>query len=291
MDLGSASFWVIQTLNGLSFGMLLFLLASGLSLSFGLMRILNLTHGSFFLLGGYVAITVGSATGSFLLAILAATAVVGVVGMVIHVGLLRRVSESELAQVLLTIGLLFVMADLMQTGWGASPRRLPAPDILSGALPLLDRAYPRYRLFVIVLGVVVVVALLRTLDRSLLGARIRAGVDDSRMLQELGQNVPRLFTLTFGAGAALAGLGGAVASPVLGAYPGQDFEVLTLALVVVVIGGLGSIRGALVASLLVGLIDSFARAIAPDVAMFTIYVPMVVMLVVKPHGLLGRAEA
>ena len=282
-------FWIVQVLNGISLGMLLFLLAAGLSLVFGLMRIVNLTHGSFYLLGAYIGFTVIGRTGSFLLAAVVVPLVVGALGLLMHRFLLRRFQGAELAQVLLTFGGLFIFADLSLWYWGGYSHVLPKPAFLAGSLTIGAIVFPIYRLFVIATGVAVALIFWLVLERTRLGSTMRAGVDDEEMVRGLGINTPRLFTAVFALGAFLAALSGIVGGPLVGAYPGADFEVLLLALVVVIIGGLGSIGGAFVGSLVVGLIDTFGRALVPELAMFTIFAPMAIILALRPRGLFGRA--
>jgi branched-chain amino acid transport system permease protein len=282
------SVWAIHILNGLSFGMLLFLLAAGLSLIFGLMKILNLTHGSYYLLAGYIGLTVIRATGSFVLAVVAATVAVTLIGAVMERLFLRRFHLDELAQTLLTFGFLFVFADLALWIWGGNPQTLPKPAWLSGSIALADRVYPTYRLFLIAFGLAVGGALWWFQERTRVGAMLRAGVDDQEIARGLGINVSLLFTLIFALGAFLAALGGVLGGPLIGVYPGADFEVLLLAFVVVIVGGLGSLKGALVGGLLVGLLDNFGKAFFPELAMFTIFAPMAAILAIRPTGLFGR---
>ncbi|HXP30894.1 MAG TPA: branched-chain amino acid ABC transporter permease [Stellaceae bacterium] len=280
--------WVIHTLNGIAFGMLLFLLAAGLSLIFGLLKILNLTHGSFYLLGGYIGLTVMRLTDSFVLALLAAAITIALLGAVIERFFLRRFHLDELPQTLLTFGFLFIFADLSLWIWGGDPLMLAQPRIFAGSLPLGDYVYPYYRLFLIAVGLVVAGALWWFQEHTRLGTMLRAGVDDAEIARALGVNVSLLFTLIFAVGAALAALGGVLAGPVLSVYPGADFEALILAFVVVIVGGLGSLRGALAGSLLVGILDDFGKAFFPEFALFTVFVPMAIILVARPTGLFGR---
>jgi branched-chain amino acid transport system permease protein len=282
------TFWFFQLLNGLSFGMLLFLLAAGLSLIFGVMRILNLAHGSYYLLGAYVALSVVEATHSVALAALAGIAVVVVLGVAMERVFLRRLPPNEeLPQALLTFGFLLIVGDVALWTWGGTPQSLPKPEILSGSIPLGPLMFPSYRLFLIGLGVVVGLALWLLQERTKLGAMVRATVDDAEIARATGINVSRLSTIVFGAGAALAALGGILAGPVLGVYPGADFEILLLAFVVVIIGGLGSLKGAFVGGVLVGCLDNFGKALFPELAYFTIFAPMAVILAVRPTGLYG----
>jgi branched-chain amino acid transport system permease protein len=278
----------VHTLNGISFGMLLFLLAAGLSLIYGLMKILNLTHGSYYLLAGYIGLTVIRLTGSFLLAVLAATIAVALIGAAMERFFLRRFHLDELAQTLLTFGFLFIFADLALWIWGGNPQTLPRPAWLSGSIEVGDRLYPVYRLFLIAVGVAVGGVLWWFQEGTRVGAMLRAGVDDEEIARGLGINVSLLFTAIFALGAFLAALGGVLGGPLLGVYPGADFEILLLAFVVVIVGGLGSLKGALVGGLLVGLLDNFGKAFFPELAMFTIFVPMAAILAVRPTGLFGR---
>ena len=280
--------WAVHTLNGISFGMLLFLLAAGLSLIYGLMDILNLTHGSYYLLAGYLGLAVIKWTGSFLLAVVAATLIVTLIGAAMERLFLRRFHLDELAQTLLTFGFLFIFADLALWLWGGNPQTLPRPAWLVGSIELGDRLYPIYRLFLIAAGLAVGAALWWFQEGTRVGAMLRAGVDDEEIARGLGINVSLLFTAIFALGAFLAALGGVLGGPLLGVYPGADFEVLLLAFVVVIVGGLGSLKGALVGGLLVGLLDNFGKAFFPEFAMFTIFVPMAVILAIRPTGLFGR---
>ena len=281
------TFWVTQALNGISFGMLLFLLAAGLSLIYGLMRMLNLAHGSYYILGGYVGLSVIHMTGSFVLAALAATAAVTVIGVVMERFFLRRFPEQELPQALLTFGFLLIFADLSLWLWGGTPQTLPKPEVFERSIRLGAIVFPTYRLFVIVIGLVVGLGLWWLQEGTRLGAMIRAGVDDAEMARGTGVNVGLLSTAVFAFGAFLAALGGIIGGPFVGVYPGADFEILLLAFVVVIIGGLGSLKGAFVGALLVGLLDTFGKARFPELAMFTIFAPMALVLAVRPTGLFG----
>ena len=282
------TFWLVQTLNGISFGMLLFLLAAGLSLIFGLMKILNLTHGSFYLLGGYLGLLVLHRTGSFVLAVLAASLAIAVVGVVIERFFLRRFHLQELPQVLVTFGFLFIFSDLTTLIWGGNPQTMPKPEMFANSLQLGSFFYPSYRLFIIGFGLVVAVLLWWLQEGTRIGAMVRASVDDEEVARALGINVSLLFTLVFALGAFLAALGGVMGGPIVGVYPGADFEVLLLGFVVVIIGGLGSLKGALAGSLIVGLLDNFGKVFFPELALFTIFAPMVLILAVRPAGLFGR---
>jgi len=280
--------WVIHILNGVAFGMLLFLLAAGLSLIYGLMKILNLTHGSFYLVGGYIGLSVMRLTGSFVFALVVAAIAIAVIGAAIERFFLRRFHLDELPQTLVTFGFLFIFADLSLWIWGGDPIMLTMPQIFQHSVPMGYFSYPVYRLFLIAVGLVVAGALWWFQEHTRLGTMLRAGVDDAEIARALGINVSLLFTLIFATGAALAAVGGVLAGPVLSLYPGADFDTLILAFVVVIVGGLGSLRGALAGALLVGLLDDFGKAFFPQFALFTVFVPMAFILVVRPTGLFGR---
>ena len=281
------TFWTIQILNGISLGMLLFLLAAGLSLIYGLMRILNLAHGSYYLLGAYVALSVVRETGSLVLGGLVAVVVVALLGIVMERVFLRRVPREELPQALLTFGWLLIVADVSLWIWGGTPETLPRPDVFAQSLRVGGLVFPSYRLFVIAVGVAVGIALWVLQEKTRLGATIRAAIDDAEIARSTGIDVSRLSTAVFALGAGLAALGGVIAGPLLGVYPGADFEIMLLAFVVVIIGGLGSLKGAFFGALLVGLLDNFGKALFPELALFTIFAPMAAILVVRPTGLFG----
>jgi branched-chain amino acid transport system permease protein len=285
-------FFLEQLLNGLVYGMLLFLTAAGLSLIFGLMNVVSLTHGSFFMLGGYVGYTVYRLTGSFWLAFLLAPVPVGIAGVVMEMAFLRPLyRRGHLDQVLLTFGFTFIFFDAVQTLWGRDVLALPQPAALDGVIALGTGVFSTYRLFLIALGFVIAMLLWLFLERSRLGARVRAGVDDAAMAGGLGVNIPALFTAIFGAGVALAALGGVAGGPILGMYPGEDAEILIPAFIVIVVGGMGSLRGAFVGSLLIGEADTFGKAYVPQIALFLIYLVMAVVLLARPQGLFGIKHA
>jgi branched-subunit amino acid ABC-type transport system permease component len=278
-----------QALNGLSFGALLFILASGLSLVFGMMDVVNLAHGAFYMLGAYVALSVVQITGSFWVALLAAPLALAVLGLVLEPLLLRRLRGRHLDQVLLTIGVSLVLVDVIGLLWGREVRSLSAPPGLDGSVALIGGVYPVYRLFVIAFGVVLAAALALVYRRTKIGMLIRAGVQDAEMLGALGVNTNRLFASTFATGAALAGLAGVIAAPVFGVQPGMDTDPgLLYSLVVVVVGGLGTLSGAMAGSLLVGPADTFGKVLFQDVALAVIFAIVALVLLFKPTGLLGR---
>ena len=283
------NFWIINTLNGLSLAMILFLLAAGLTLIFGLMRIINMAHGSFYLLGGYIAISAIRLTGDFGSGALLAVIAIAATGIVVQRLFLARLYKQEMPQALLTLGLLFIVADFAFFTWGGDPLLVPEPRLLQGGVHFLGVVYPLYRLFLIGWGLATALFLWAFLERTRLGAIVRAGMDDEEMVRGLGINMPLVFTAIFALGAALAALGGVLGGPLLGMFPGADFEVALLAFVVVTVGGLGSIRGAFLGSLLVGLVDNFGNVWFPQLSLFTIFVPMVIVLALRPTGLMGRA--
>jgi branched-chain amino acid transport system permease protein len=279
---------VTQTLNGLFSAALLFLIASGLTLAFGVMRIVNIAHGSFYMLGAYLAYTVFARTRSVAAAALAAMAGVAIIGLGVERIFLRRLAARPLAQMMMTMGFALVFRDVALIVWGGDPFTLPYPAALGGSLAINDIVFPIYRLFVIAVAASVGVLLWAVNDRTLLGAKLRAAVDDPEMASATGINVGLLSGLVFAAGAGLAAFGGVMGGPILGGYPGIDFDLLPLAFVVVIIGGMGSLNGALVGSIVVGLIDNFGKALVPELSYFTLFAPMVLVLAFKPSGLYGR---
>jgi branched-chain amino acid transport system permease protein len=277
-------------LNGLSFGALLFLVASGFTLIFGLMRISNLAHGAFYIVGAYVAVVVVSFTSSFWLGVLAGAIAAAVVGVVTERGLLRRVRNQEMPEVLVTVGVLFVIGDLLLAIFGGDPKTVnTASGAPSGALVIGSFAYPQYRLFIIVVTVVIGVGLFVIQRYSRIGAIVRAGVDNREMAAAMGINIDLVFTGVFMFGALLAGISGAIGSGLLSLSPASGTEILLYAMVVVIVGGLGSIEGAAIGAILIGLIDAFTKTFIPELSYFTIFAPMALVLVLRPHGLFGRA--
>jgi branched-chain amino acid transport system permease protein len=276
-------------LNGVSMGALLFLLASGFTLTFGLGRVVNLAHGAFYLLGGYFGLTVLRATESFWLALLAGGVSIVLVSAACDRFLLRRTHDNELGQVLLTVGIAYVLADICLTIWGGSPLRVPPPSFASGPIDLPGGiVYPRYRFLLIVFGAVVAGVLWLLYARTRLGALVRAGVDDREMVSALGINIDWLFGLVFALAAFLAGLSGVAGGAFLTLYPGAEWDILAYALVVVIVGGLGSLEGAMVGSLIVGLVDAYGRWLLPEFSYFMTFGPMALLLLLRPTGLFGR---
>ena len=286
----TVEFWVTQAFNGLSYGALLFLLASGLSLIFGVMRVVNLAHGSYFMLGGYVGLSVVWRTGSFVAALAGGALAIALVGVGMERLFLRRLPASQtLGQVLMTIGFALIFQDLALLIWGGDPYTIPTPPSLGGTLRLGGLLFPTYRVFIVGVALLIGAALWLALEGTRTGARIRAAVDDAEMAQGVGINVPAVSLSVFALGAGLAAFGGVIGGAFLGIYPGADFEVLPYAFVVVIVGGLGSLPGAMVGSLLVGLLDNFGKALFPELSYFTLFAPMALILALRPTGLFGRA--
>ena len=280
--------FVAQLLNGLVYGVLLFLMAAGLSLIFGLMNVVSLAHGSFFMLGAFLGLSIFKITGSFWLALILAPIPVIILGILMELLFLRPLyRRGHMDQVLLTFGFTFVFLDIVQTLWGRTVLRLPAPEALRGTVQIGLGVFSTYRLFLIGFGVAIALLLWLFLERSRIGAMVRAGVDNAVMAAGLGANIPALFTGIFGFGVALAALGGIAAAPILGLYPGMDSEILIPAFIVIVIGGMGSLRGAFVGSLLIGIADTFGKAYFPSIALFLIYLAMAAVLLIRPQGLFG----
>jgi branched-chain amino acid transport system permease protein len=283
------NFWLLLTVNSVTFGGLLFLLSAGFSLIFGLMRIPNLTHGSLFMLGAYFGATFATWYHfNFWLSALLSALIVAGIGAAIERLLLRQLAGKELAQVLVTLGISFMVADLCLMVWTGDPISVDNPPYLDGVTNIKGFLFSTYRLAIILIAVVIAVALWLLLDRTRLGAMIRAGVDDPQMARVVGIPVPQLFTIVFALGAGLAGFAGMIGSPILSVYPGLDQDMLPLALVVVILGGTGSLPGSLVGSLAVGALYNFGQALLPELAYFVLFLPMVLILALRPQGLFGR---
>ncbi len=279
---------ITQLVNGLVLGVLLFLMSAGLSLIFGLMNVVNVAHGSFFMLGAFFALALGEISGSFWVGLALGWIPAVVLGFAMERLFIRYLyARPHLDQVLLTFGFTFVFSDVVRMIWGPEIRNIPVPQILEGAIEVFGIIVPKYRLFLIGFGGLIAVLLWLFLDRSRVGAMVRAGVDDAATASGLGINVHLLFGSIFALGVGLAALGGAAAGPVLGVYMGIDGEILIPAFIVVVIGGMGSLRGAFVSSMLVGVIDTLGKAYFPDLALFAIYLLMVLVLLTRPQGLFG----
>ncbi len=274
---------ILVSLNGLALGMLLFLLASGLIVMLGVMRIINLAHGSFYMLGGFIAIAVVTKTGNFAWGALAGIGSIGLLGLVMERFFLRRL-PGYLEQVLFTLACVYIFSDLARAIWGANPQWLRPPSILAGSISISDFSFPSYRLAIILCGLVIVIGLWLFLNKTKFGAFIRAGADDKEMAEGIGINIKLVFTVVFTLGALLAGLAGVLGAPILTANLTLDWQILTLALVVMVVGGLRTIQGVFVGSMLIGMVDNFGRFFFPEFAMFLMFGVMALILAFRPQG-------
>ena len=284
-------FWIIQTLNSLALGGLLFLLAAGFSLIFGLMRIPNLNHGALFMLGAYVGVTVLRFVPNLWLAALLGGLAVALFGGLLERLILRRLAGNALGQVLVTLGVSFIIADFCLIAWGGDPIPLAAPASLQRPLILGSVAFPLYRLVVLGIAIAVAIGLHGLMEWTRLGAMIRAGVDDMPMARAVGIPVSKLFSFVFCLGAALAGAGGVIAGPIMSAYPGLDTDMLPLALIVVILGGVGSLLGAFVGSFIIAVIYTFGSVLLPDLAYVILFLPMIAVIAYRPRGLFGRQSS
>lgn len=284
--------FLLQLLNGLVTSMLLFIMAAGLSLIFGQMQVINLSHGAFYLLGGYIGLTAVHQFGAFWPALIVAPLLVGLLALLIERFLLRRFygRHRHLEQLLLTFGVALILADQIQQSWGAYVESVPPPIFLAGQIPLFGLQFPLYRLAIILIGLLLAASMYLVLEHTHLGAIIRAGVSDPQMVSGLGINVTRVFAGVFATGIALAALAGVLGAPITSLFPGLDFEILILTIVVVVVGGLGSLKGAFLGALLIGMADTFGKALFPELSLFLIFAVMAVVLLVRPSGLFGVAE-
>jgi branched-chain amino acid transport system permease protein len=282
------NFWLIQAFNGISYGALLFLVGSGLSLIFGVMRIVNLAHGSYFMLGGYVALTVIWTTGSWLLAIPVAACAIALLGLVMERVFLRPLGFDPLRQVLLTVGFAFLFQQAALDLWSGNNFDINPPAVLSQSIAVGGIYLPLYRIFMIAVALVIGLTLWLVMENTRIGAQVRATVDDAEMARGIGIDTSRISMMIFSLGAFLAALGGVIGGAFLGIYPGLDFEMLPIAFAVVIIGGMGSLGGAAVGALIVGLADNFGKALFPEISYFTLYAPMALILAIRPTGLFGR---
>lgn len=280
----------VQVLNGVQIGLLLFLIASGLTLVFGVMGIINLAHGSFYMLGAYLGWWISSVTGSLVLAVLLGLPIAALAGWAVEAVLVRTLYRRDhLDQVLLTWGLILVFNELQRVVWGNDVHGVAVPAFLDASLELTDSIhYPLYRLVMMAICAAVAAGLYWVIQHTRLGARLRAGAHDRDTLAALGIDVKRLFAVVFAAGAALAALAGMLAAPMTSVYPGMGENVLILCFVVVVIGGAGSVKGAFFGALLLGLADTFGRVLLPDFAGIAVYALMAAVLLVRPRGLFAR---
>ena len=284
--------FIAQTLNGLTLAGIIFLVSSGFTLVFGVMRVTNLSHGAVYLLGGYIGYSVITVTHNFFYGLAAGALAMGALGLVLERTLITWLGRREMAELLATLGLIYVLDDISLAIWGGTPLTINLPGILgrSTTLPISGIVYPNTRIFILGVSIVVALGLYLLLRRTRVGAIIRAGVDDREMVSALGINVRRVFTLVFTLGAALAGFAGVLGGTVLGVYTGGDSDILLFALAVVIIGGLGSFEGAIVGSLIIGLAENYGTAYFQAVAYSIVFIPVIVILLVKPEGLLGKVS-
>ncbi len=280
---------VFLIMNGLTLGALLFLIASGLTLAFGLMRVVNLAHGALYLVGSYVGISFFKLTGNWPLAALVSGLIIALLGFFEERYLINWVRGKELSEVLLTLGLAMILGDMALATWGGIPQSIPIPQALNPRVDLGIITYPGFRVLVLILGGGIGVGLWALLQKTKLGMAVRAGVDDRETTAALGINVKRVITFVFMLSAFLAGAAGVVGTSFLSIEPGLDYHFLTLSLVVIIIGGMGSLGGAAVAALLTGMILSFGAAYFPEFSLFLTFAPMALILAIRPQGLFGRA--
>jgi branched-chain amino acid transport system permease protein len=279
--------FLIQLLNSAQYGLLLFMLAAGLTLIFGIMGVVNLAHGSFYMLGAYLAWSLSVATGSLTLAIVGGTALSILFGLALEWLLFRHFYHRDhLDQVLLTFGLIYIFEELRSIVWGDDVHGVTVPAVLSASIALTDTlSYPVYRLFVAGVCIVLAIGLYLLISRTRLGMKIRAGAFNRDMAEALGVNIKLIHATVFALGVGLASIAGMVAAPLSSVYPNMGSQVLIMCFVVVVIGGIGSVRGALISALLVGFVDTFGKVLLPQVAGMLVYMLMAAVLLWRPEGL------
>ena len=287
-----ATMFIIQLMHSLVYGMLLFLVAAGLTLVLGMMNVLNLAHAAFYMLGAYLAYAFLKAHVSYWYALVMAPVVIGLLGILFERFLLRRAHRlGHFHELLLTFGAFYILIEVARWIWGTTPQPVAAPPLLAGSIHLwADQVYPVYRLFVLGSSVLILLTFAYLINRTRIGILVRAAVADSEMVNVLGINVPRLILLVFGAGSAVAGFAGVIAAPFLCAYPSMGGDILLDCFVVIVIGGFGSIWGALLAALMIGLVQSFGVLWIPQFALVLEFALMAVVLIIKPSGLFGEKE-
>jgi branched-chain amino acid transport system permease protein len=287
----SFGIYVIQAAQGLVYGMLLFLVASGLTLVLGMMGVLNVTHAVFYMLGAYFAYSVTLHLGSFWLSLLISPVIVGAVGILIERFLIRKTyTGGHHQQLLLTFGLFFILGELVRVIWGTAPLDVPTPELFTGSIPLMGMIYPTYRLFILGFSFLILLGMALVLSRTRIGIIIRAAVTDADMVEALGVNTPVFFTGVFGGGAVLAALAGVIAAPFLSVYSGMGLDALLDCFVVIVVGGFGSLLGAFIASLMIGQLHSFGILWIPKLAIVFQFLLMAVVLILRPTGLFGEKE-
>ena len=280
---------LMSLLNGLTLAALLFITASGLTLSFSLMRIVNLTHGALYLAGGFIGLSVIKITGNWFLALVAGGGAMAVLALLEEKYLLRWTRGNELIETLITLSVAIIIGDLVLVIWSGYPRTIEIPEMLSGiwTIPLIGLVYPVFRIFMLGLAILIIAALWLFLKKTNLGITIRAGVDNFEMVSALGINVRRLFTIVFCLSGFLAGVAGVVGGTFMMLVVGEDWRILTLTLIVIIIGGMGSLGGTIVGALITGLIYSFATAYIPEFSLFILFLPVAIILSIRPRGLFG----
>lgn len=281
---------LISFLNAISFGMILFLLAMGLSITLGIMGVLNLTHGALFMVGSFVGLSVAGSGGNFWLAAIAGGAIAAVIGLVMERGFLHHLYRQLDDQVLLTLGLVYILENAALWIYGGGAQMLSPPELLDFAIPIGARAFPAYRLVLIGVGIIAFIFLWWLIEKTRVGAIVRAGMDDKEMAMGLGVNYPLTCSIIFTVGAFAGGFAGVLAAPVIGVIFNESIHILLYAMIVVVIGGPGSVLGTLIGALVIGLADTYGKVYLPNFAMFTMYILMIAMLLIKPNGILGRKQ-
>jgi len=286
----SLATFLIQLLNSIQYGFLLFLVASGLTLVFGIMGIINLAHGAFYMFGAYVVWWLFGYTESLTLSILLGVPLIMILGFAIErLAIARLYHRDHLYQVLLTYGLILVLNECQKIFWGSDFYSVPVPELLSGSIPLTEnQVYPVYRVFISVVCMLLAAGMYVLIQKTRLGMTIRAGASNREMVQALGININWVFAIVFSLGAALAGFAGMIGAPISSVYPGMGDQILIISFVVVVIGGIGSIKGAFIGAMLIGLADTFGKVLVPDFASMAVYATMVVILIWRPQGLFGQ---
>jgi branched-chain amino acid transport system permease protein len=288
MDISS---FLVQTLNGVQYGFLLFLVASGLTLVFGIMGIINLAHGAFYMLGAYIVYWLVGYTENLFFAIVLGLSIMLVFGYLLERSVISFLYRRDhLYQVLLTYGLILILDELQRIFWGTDFYSVPVPQVLSGSVPLTEtQVYPVYRLFISLVCMVIAAGLYLLISKTKLGMMIRAGASNREMAQVLGIDTGRVFAIVFSIGVALAAFSGMIGAPVSSVFPGMGDQILIISFVVVVIGGIGSVKGAFVGAMLIGISDTFGQVLLPDFASVVVYAVMAVVLLWRPQGLFGRA--
>jgi branched-chain amino acid transport system permease protein len=280
--------FILLILNGLTLASILFVLGSGLTLAFGLMRVVNLSHGAFYLLGGYIGYSVVRTTGNWPLAVIIGGLSIALLGLIFERTMLTRVRGGDLPETLLTVALAMIIADQALVFWPKNPVTLNVPEYLSPSIQLLGVTYPGFRFVMMIVSIVIAVSLYLLLYRTRLGAAVRAGVDDRETVEAIGINITVIYTAVFVLSALLGGIAGVLGGSYLQLSPGGDAIILIYSLVVIILGGMGSLGGAVVSSLILGQIISFGLAYMPQYSYFLIFIPMALVLAIRPQGLFGR---